>query len=204
MGLDNIWTVLDNNNHFMAVTQLNLCQLSHALRNWMILEQSFTVRVPLLTVISAFWLGKTCLSSPQRCYLHHLHVPYMNNIELEALRQCIPPPRHVLPMSQYGSRLPPIFNHFFVGSLPTFPENFMQIHLEIIAKLPTDRQINDDDYISSLAAVMKQLKNTYFHIKQCVIINSESIMIIDHIDAKVSNVLHALELEKRNVFTRWL
>jgi len=80
----------------------------------------------------------------------------------------------------------------------------MQIHLEIIAKLPTDRQINDDDYISSLAAVMKQLKNTYFHIKQCVIINSESIMIIDHIDAKVSNVLHALELEKRNVFTRWL
>jgi len=29
-------------------------------------------------------------------------------------------------------------------------------------------------------------------------------MIIDHIGAKVSIVLHALELEKRNVFTRWL
>jgi len=35
--------------------------------------------------------------------------PAGSNYELEALRQCIPLPRHVLPVSWYGSGLPPKF-----------------------------------------------------------------------------------------------
>jgi len=30
--------------------------------------------------------------------------------------------------------LPPKFNYLFFGPLPTFPENFMQIHLEVSAQ----------------------------------------------------------------------
>jgi len=32
------------------------------------------------------------------------------------------------------SGLPPKFNHLFNGPLPTFPENFMQIRLEVFAQ----------------------------------------------------------------------
>jgi len=46
-----------------------------------------------------------------------------------------------LTISRYGS--PPKFNHLFIGPLPTFPENFMQIHwgdfLHKVAKAPFTR-----------------------------------------------------------------
>jgi len=29
---------------------------------------------------------------------------------------------------------PPKFNHLFIGPLPTFPENFIQIRLEVFAQ----------------------------------------------------------------------
>ena len=35
--------------------------------------QSFTARMPLLTVASASGLGRRRWSCPQECYLHHLH-----------------------------------------------------------------------------------------------------------------------------------
>ena len=63
---------------------------------------------------------------------------YMNKhqAKLEALGQYITPPRHVLPVSQYGSvsGLPPKFSHLFIGPLPIFSENFMQIRLEVFAQ----------------------------------------------------------------------
>jgi len=64
--------------------------------------------------------------------------------KLEALVQCMPPPRHVLPVSRSGSGSgsPPKFDHLFIGPLPTFPENFMQIRSEVFAKFLTDRQTN--------------------------------------------------------------
>ena len=44
-----------------------------ALANWRILlVQSFTAHMPLLTATSAFGLGRRCWSSPQQCYLHCL------------------------------------------------------------------------------------------------------------------------------------
>ena len=62
-------------------------------------------------------------------------------MELEALGQCIPPPRHVLPVSRSGYPDPdlwsgslPKFNYLFVGPLPTFPENFMQIRSDVFAQ----------------------------------------------------------------------
>jgi len=40
--------------------------------NKILLEQSFSAHMPLLTAISTFGLGRRCSSSPQQCYLHHL------------------------------------------------------------------------------------------------------------------------------------
>ena len=86
--------------------------------------------------------------------------------QLEALAQCIPPPRHLLlvppsgesvcaaelcllttfriskkwrirktiPVSRQRSGSPLKFNRLFVGPLPAFPENFMQICLEVLAQ----------------------------------------------------------------------
>jgi len=96
---------------------------------------------------------------------------YLSQIKLEALGQCIPPPRHVLPVSRYGSgsvtvsglmiRIAKKFDHLFISPLLTLRENFMQICSEVFAKLLTDRQTdrqteqtNNDVYISSLAEVM--------------------------------------------------
>jgi len=38
------------------------------------------------------------------------------------------------PCIQSVTALPPKFNHLFIGSLPTFPENFIQIHLEVFVQ----------------------------------------------------------------------
>jgi len=37
--------------------------------------------------------------------------------------------------------------HLFIGPLPTFPENFMQIRSEVFAKLLTGKQPNNDEDI---------------------------------------------------------
>jgi len=77
--------------------------------------------------------------------------------------QCVPPQRHILPVSQYGSiygsELPPKFNHLFVGQLPTFPENFVQICLEVFVL--SCEQRNNDNYMSSLAQVIIKLKSAW-------------------------------------------
>jgi len=57
-------------------------------------------------------------------------ITMMKYYEQEALGQYISLPKHILPVSQYGA--PPKFNQcLFIGPLPTFPENFIQIHLEV-------------------------------------------------------------------------
>jgi len=53
-----------------------------------------------------------------------------NREQLEALGQCIPPPRHVLPRRDADTELPPKFKHLFIGPLP-IPENFMQMRTEV-------------------------------------------------------------------------
>jgi len=71
-----------------------------------------------------------------------------NRKDLEAVGQCIRPPRHVLPVSQYGYGSPPKFGHLFIGPLPTFPENFMQIHLEVFLPKVANRQTSTITYLS--------------------------------------------------------
>jgi len=73
--------------------------------------------------------------------------------KLEALGQCIPPPRHVLPVSRSGPGSLPKFNHLFTGLLPTFRENFRQIRSEVFGQscYLTNKQTNNDDYIYSLS-----------------------------------------------------
>ena len=73
-------------------------------------------------------------------------------IKLEA----VPPPMHVLAVSRYGSRSGTVIriatkiNRLFTGTLPAFPENFMQIHSEVFAHLLTNRQkTNNGDYITT-------------------------------------------------------
>jgi len=119
------------------------------------------------TALIFVWLGKGMRSILWCCcILTLLLCPAVRNIrELEALRQCIPPPKQVVPVSRSGYPdpyldphpdpwSPPKFNRLFNGPLPTFSENFVQIRSEAFyAKLLTDRQANNDDYISSLAEV---------------------------------------------------
>ena len=61
------------------------------------------------------------------------------NNKLEALRQCIPPPRHVLPVTRsvYGSGDPDRHQSLTICSLAhcqPFSENFMQIRSEVFAQ----------------------------------------------------------------------
>ena len=53
---------------FSAIIQVNQCQLAPLVKNCRILlGQSFTARMPLLTATSASGLGRGCWSSPQQC-----------------------------------------------------------------------------------------------------------------------------------------
>jgi len=46
-------------------------------KNWKILlEQSFTAHMPLMTATSTFVLRRRCQSSPRRCYPHTAQSPY--------------------------------------------------------------------------------------------------------------------------------
>jgi len=64
------------NHRFTATIQVNLHQLAPPVKNSRILlVQSFTARMPLLTATSTFRLGRRCRSSPQQCYLHPLCTP---------------------------------------------------------------------------------------------------------------------------------
>ena len=84
-------------------------------------------------------------SLEMRCENHNSlrHISLGFYIQLEALRQCIPSPRHVLPVLRSGlvTGSPPNFNRLFTGPLPTLPINFLQIRSHsFCAKLLTDRQ----------------------------------------------------------------
>ena len=104
--------------------------------------------VPLVSVKGYFTYNRLC------CKLRQTQLVYLllqtkkisillysrtgcNLIKLEAMGQCIPPPRHGFPVS----RSPPKFNHLFTGPLPTFPEFFYANRFgSFCAKLLTDRQ----------------------------------------------------------------
>jgi len=58
-------------HRFADIIQVNLRWLAPPVKNWRILlVQSFTARIPLLTTTSASRLGRRHWSSPQQCYLH--------------------------------------------------------------------------------------------------------------------------------------
>ena len=58
----------------MAIIQANLRLPAPPVKSWRILlVQSFTAHMPLLTAANAFGLGRRRWSSPQQCYLHCLH-----------------------------------------------------------------------------------------------------------------------------------
>jgi len=51
-------------------------------KNWtMLLVQSFTAHMPLLTATTAFGLGRRCWSC-QQCYLHSLHTLPWEHVEM--------------------------------------------------------------------------------------------------------------------------
>jgi len=109
------------------------------------------------------------------------------DVMLEALRQCIPPPRHVLPVSRYQSAIwridsmPSFQMHYTSRPISLYPDGDPDRHQNLIicslahcqrflkilyksvrkfffcAKLLTDRQTNNDDYISSLAEVLMRV-----------------------------------------------
>ena len=95
--------------------------------------------------------------------LTHCCILFNTVMKLQALGQCIPLPRHVLPVSQYRSgslsRIATKFNHLFIGTLSTFPENFMQIRSEVFAQScwQTDRQTTTITYALSEVKKIKFL-----------------------------------------------
>jgi len=57
----------------------------------------------------------------------------------------------------------------FIGPLPTFPENFMQIRSEVFcAKLRTDRQTNSDGNITSSSAMWIKTNSAFVRLQQAV------------------------------------
>jgi len=83
------------------------------------------------------------------------------NRKLEELGQCIPPPRHVLLVSRYGSgsgwihdpdRIQNSIIILFTGPLSTFPENFIQIRSEVFVR--SCRQTNNYENITFLEEVI--------------------------------------------------
>jgi len=70
-------------NHQFKPLYRSTCIMAPPVKNWRILlVQSFTACMPLLTATSAFVLGRRCFSSVQQCYLHCLRT----------LLTCIPVP----------------------------------------------------------------------------------------------------------------
>jgi len=59
-------------------------------------------------------------------HYHYLTKKLMS--QLEAMGQCIPPTRHILPVSRLK------FNYLLIGPLPTFPENLMQIRSDVFVQ----------------------------------------------------------------------
>ena len=114
-------------------------------------------------------LGKTCRSVQSKSsvtYSRLFHSRYCIR-KTRSTGQCMPPPKHVLPVSRYGSRSgsgfvsgswsPPKFNSLFIGPLPTFPDNLVQILLEVFFRKVANRQTNrqtNDDYVSFLAEII--------------------------------------------------
>ena len=69
-----IITPTHNTYRLTDIIQVNMCQLAPPVKNWRILlVQSFTACMSLLTATSAFGLWRRCWSYPQQCYLHCLH-----------------------------------------------------------------------------------------------------------------------------------
>ena len=67
-----IWPNNDNDQRFTAIAQDQPAS-APPVKNWRILlEQTFTARMPLLMATSAFGLGRRRWSSYQQCYLHCL------------------------------------------------------------------------------------------------------------------------------------
>jgi len=122
--------------HQLSITVSNLqsrCSRSLTRELWqLLLSYSMPKRFRLLATSAAVMFYSMFMIYTQLQLLHY---------RLEALGQCIPPPRHILPVSRsrsvsgLGFGLPPKFNHLFIGQLPTFPENFMEIHSEVFAQI---------------------------------------------------------------------
>ena len=82
--------------------------------------------------------------------------------KLEAVGQCIPPPRHVLPVSRYTDPNPDPhpdpYRHqnLIISSLAYCqpPQNFMQILWEILRKV-ANRETNNGENLTSLAKVTR-------------------------------------------------
>jgi len=121
------------------VTAYHFCPVRHA-----VLERSrnsYQFLVPFLVKILKHISSVCCTDT---AVVHYID-------KLEALGQCIPPPRHVLPLSRYGSGsgsvsviriATKILSLVHWPTVPTFPENFTQIRPfgSFCSKLLTDRQ----------------------------------------------------------------
>ena len=73
--------------HPFCCHHTGLCQPAPLVKNWgILLVQTSTACMPLLTATSAFGLGRRCWSSPQQCNLHRLHTLQSNRYKRVKLR----------------------------------------------------------------------------------------------------------------------
>jgi len=81
---------------------------------------------------------------------HFPYLPIVMNLEKQSMYPDGNPDRHINS------------DQLFNGQLPTFPENFMQIHLgsfcaKLLTNRQTDTQTNNDENISSLAELKSRI-----------------------------------------------
>jgi len=117
----------------------NMLQLQQKTRSTGTVHASAKVR---LTSAAIWWISMSCR------FMSVNHFPYLSKVT-----------NPKIPVSRWWSNLPPKFNHLFISQLPTFPETFMQIRLEVFCpKLLTNRKTNNDANISSLAEIIRRFK----------------------------------------------
>jgi len=82
-------SALYNNTRFKKTTTILWPLYRSTCVNWRILlVQSFSARMPLLTATSAFGLGRRRWSSPQQWYLHCLHTVSLLYHYISAAKMC--------------------------------------------------------------------------------------------------------------------
>ena len=118
------------------------------------------MQFPASTLPVTYWLCMRCTSKMAHCNISAKHY------KLEAPGKCIPPPRHVLPVSRYGSGPPTKFInssiHWLIANLPwKFHANPFWC---FCAKLTTDRRTDKQRRLHNLLGGGNKLLQTLVYV----------------------------------------